>query len=119
MALNVEMVTFDCSDPAKLGGWWAEQFGGTTQELLAGEFTAVTLAEGPKPVPRPSPNPDPKQGGRATNACRRDGAGQHPMRAGETDPNDAGTDFRPPRRSELTTSEKGGGDQRFQLFDTL
>ncbi|HEY2500312.1 MAG TPA: VOC family protein [Mycobacterium sp.] len=59
MALNVEMVTFDCSDPAKLGGWWAEQFGGTTQELLADEFTAVTLLEGPRlgfqKVPDPTP----------------------------------------------------------------
>ena len=24
MALNVEMLTFDCSNPAKLAGWWAE-----------------------------------------------------------------------------------------------
>jgi hypothetical protein len=59
MALNVEMITFDCSDPAKLGGWWAEQFGGTTQELLADEFTAVTLLEGPRlgfqNVPDPTP----------------------------------------------------------------
>ncbi len=36
--------------------------------------------------------PDPQAGGRATNARRRDGAGQHPTRAGETSPNDAGTD---------------------------
>ncbi|MBN4669318.1 VOC family protein, partial [Pandoraea nosoerga] len=36
MALKVEMVTFDCSDPAKLAGWWAEQFDGTTRELLPG-----------------------------------------------------------------------------------
>ena len=59
MALNVEMITFDCSDPAKLGGWWAEQFGGTTQELLADEFTAVTLSQGPQlgfqKVPDPTP----------------------------------------------------------------
>jgi putative transposase len=34
----------------------------------------------------------PKHGGRATNARRRDGADQHPSRAGETSPNDAGTD---------------------------
>ncbi|OBG29276.1 glyoxalase [Mycobacterium alsense] len=59
MALNVEMVTFDCADPARLAGWWAEQFGGTTQELLAGEFVAVTLSAGPKlgfqKVPDPTP----------------------------------------------------------------
>jgi predicted enzyme related to lactoylglutathione lyase len=59
MALNVEMITFDCSDPAKLAEWWAEQFGGTTQELLPDEFTAVSLPQGPKfgfqKVPDPTP----------------------------------------------------------------
>jgi putative transposase len=40
-----------------------------------------------------SPDPrTPKQRGRATNARRRDGADQHPTRAGETSPKDAGTD---------------------------
>ena len=34
----------------------------------------------------------PKQRGRATNARRRDGADQHPTRAGETSPVEAGTD---------------------------
>ncbi|EUA00969.1 glyoxalase-like domain protein [Mycobacterium kansasii 732] len=48
MALSVEMVTFDCNDPAKLAGWWAEQFGGTTRELLPGEFIVVTRAHGPR-----------------------------------------------------------------------
>jgi len=59
MALKVEMVTFDCGDPAGLAGWWAEQFGGTTQEILADEFTAVTLPEGLRlgfqKVPDPTP----------------------------------------------------------------
>jgi len=59
MTLSVEMVTIDCSDPAKLGGWWAEQFGGTTFDLLAGEFTVVTLPEGLRlgfqKVPDPTP----------------------------------------------------------------
>ncbi len=36
-------------------------------------------------------SPDPPAGGRATNARRRDGAGQHPG-VGGTSPNDAGTD---------------------------
>jgi putative transposase len=36
-------------------------------------------------------SPDPQAGGRATNARRRDGAGQHP-RVGETSSDDAGTD---------------------------
>lgn len=48
MTLTVEMVTFDCSNPAKLAGWWAEQFGGTTHELAPGEFIAVTPPEGPR-----------------------------------------------------------------------
>ncbi len=34
----------------------------------------------------------PKHGGRATNARRRDGADQHPACAGETNPDDVGTD---------------------------
>jgi putative transposase len=34
----------------------------------------------------------PKHGGRATKARRRDGAGRHATRIGETSPNDAGTD---------------------------
>ena len=59
MAPNLEMITFDCSDPAKLAGWWSEQFGGTTQELLPGEFFAVIPPEGPRlgfqKVPDPTP----------------------------------------------------------------
>jgi putative transposase len=62
----------------------------------------------------------PKQLGRATNARRRDGADQHPTRAGETSPKDAGTDVskrtcglnrRRPRRAVPNTSPG--------LFDTL
>ena len=48
MALNVEMVTFDSSDPANLAGWWAEQFDGQVQEMLPGEFFAVMRPEGPR-----------------------------------------------------------------------
>jgi predicted enzyme related to lactoylglutathione lyase len=59
MALKVEMVTFDSSDPAKLADWWAEQFDGVAQELLPGEFFAVTRPEGPRlgfqKVPDPTP----------------------------------------------------------------
>ena len=59
MALNVEMVTIDCSDPATLAGWWALQFGGMTHDLLADEFTVVTLPEGLQlgfqKVPDPTP----------------------------------------------------------------
>jgi hypothetical protein len=48
MALNVEMVTFDSSDPAKLADWWAEHFDGQVHELLPGEFFAVSRPEGPR-----------------------------------------------------------------------
>ncbi len=43
------------------------------------------------PHTHPNDPRTPKQRGRATNARRRDGAGQHP-RVGETSPKDAGTD---------------------------
>lgn len=59
MTLKVEMVTFDCGDAAKLARWWADQFGGTTQELIPGEFIAVMPPEGPRlgfqNVPDPTP----------------------------------------------------------------
>jgi hypothetical protein len=99
MTLNVEMVTFDCSDPAKLGGWWAQQFGGTSQELLAGEFTAVTLAEGPKPLPGPSPNPGPpsKEAGPPTPADGTALASTLCVQAKPTRMTREHT-FRPPRR---------------------
>jgi putative transposase len=53
--------------------------------------TAVNLARWGHTHHDPHRTPDPQAGGRATNARRRDGAGQHP-RVGETSPNDAGTD---------------------------
>ncbi|MGH3542806.1 MAG: VOC family protein [Mycobacterium sp.] len=59
MALKVEMVTFDCSDPTKLAGWWAEQFDGTTQELIPGEFIAVTRSDGPRLAFQKVPDPTP------------------------------------------------------------
>ena len=48
MALNVEMVTFDCTDPAPLAEWWAQHFDGQTQELIPGEFIAVIRPDGPR-----------------------------------------------------------------------
>lgn len=48
MALKVEMITFDSTDPARLAGWWADQFDGETRELIPGEFFAVTRPEGPR-----------------------------------------------------------------------
>jgi predicted enzyme related to lactoylglutathione lyase len=59
MTLEVDMVTFDCGDPAMLAGWWAQRFGGITRDVLAGEFTAVVLPEGLQlgfqKVPDPTP----------------------------------------------------------------
>ena len=59
MALKVEMVTVDCSDPAELAGWWAEQIDGKTRELIPGEFVAVSRSGGPtlgfQKVPDPTP----------------------------------------------------------------
>jgi predicted enzyme related to lactoylglutathione lyase len=59
MTLNVEMVTFDCIDPAAVASWWAEQFDGKTRELMPGEFIVVTRSEGPhlgfQKVPDPTP----------------------------------------------------------------
>jgi predicted enzyme related to lactoylglutathione lyase len=48
MGLNIEMVTFDCTDPAALARWWAEQFGGETSELMPGEFVVVNRPDGPR-----------------------------------------------------------------------
>jgi len=61
-------------------------------------------------------SPDPQAGGRANNVRRRDGADQHPACAGETVPDDAGTDAPAAPRPELTTPEKGGADQPTTVF---
>ena len=54
---------------------------------------AVNLARWGQAHHNASPDPrTPKQRGRATNVRRRDGADQHPTCAGETSPDDAGTD---------------------------
>ena len=59
MTLKVEMITFDCTEPAVLAEWWAKQFGGTTRELIPGEFIAVAREQGPtlgfQKVPDPTP----------------------------------------------------------------
>jgi putative transposase len=56
---------------------------------------AVNLARWAQAHHSPPLDPrTPKHGGRATNARRRDGADQHPSCAGETSPEDAGTEVR-------------------------
>lgn len=59
MALKVEMVTFDSTDPAALAAWWAEQLGGTAHDLAPGEFVAVVLPEGPRLAFQKVPDPTP------------------------------------------------------------
>lgn len=59
MSLNVEMVTFDCSDPDALAGWWAEAVGGELNAVAPGEFVMVAREQGPRlgfqRVPDPTP----------------------------------------------------------------
>lgn len=59
MALKMEMVIFDCDEPATLARWWADQFDGESRELIPGEFVAVNRSEGPQlgfqKVPDPTP----------------------------------------------------------------
>ena len=46
MALMVEMVTFDSTDPHALGVWWARQLGGTVQGETDAWFVVVTDVRG-------------------------------------------------------------------------
>jgi putative transposase len=62
----------------------------------------------------------PKHGGRAINARRRDGSGQHDRRADETSSDDAGTYVHSAQdRCEPTTPEKGGAESRSTALGTL
>jgi Glyoxalase-like domain len=47
MALNVEMITFDCDDPDKLAEWWAGALHGTVNPVAPGFFVTVTRPNGP------------------------------------------------------------------------
>ena len=59
MSLDVAMITFDCSDPDALAGWWAEAVGGSVNAVAPGEFVMVALQPGPtlgfQRVPDPTP----------------------------------------------------------------
>ena len=46
--LTVEMVTFDCTDPDRLAGWWSTALGGKVVALVPGDFVVVARAEGPR-----------------------------------------------------------------------
>lgn len=59
MALSVEMITVDCTDPDALARWWAQALGGEVNALLPGEFVVLARPDGPRlgfqRVPEPTP----------------------------------------------------------------
>jgi len=48
MALNVESITFDTTDPQKAAEWWAQAAGGQLTPYVPGEYVAVERQPGPK-----------------------------------------------------------------------
>jgi predicted enzyme related to lactoylglutathione lyase len=48
MALNVESITIDTTDPDKSAQWWAEAAGGQLTPYVPGEYVAVERQPGPK-----------------------------------------------------------------------
>jgi predicted enzyme related to lactoylglutathione lyase len=48
MALNVESITFDTTDPEKAAEWWAQAAGGQLTPYVPGEYVAVERQPGPK-----------------------------------------------------------------------
>jgi predicted enzyme related to lactoylglutathione lyase len=48
MALNVESITFDTTDPDKAAAWWAQAAGGQLTPYVPGEYVAVERQPGPK-----------------------------------------------------------------------
>ncbi|MDH6198858.1 putative enzyme related to lactoylglutathione lyase [Mycobacterium frederiksbergense] len=59
MALKVEMITFDSTDPDALAQWWANAVGGEINAVEPGEFVMVLQDGGPRlgfqRVPDPTP----------------------------------------------------------------
>ncbi|MGV0745376.1 VOC family protein [Mycolicibacterium sp. XJ870] len=59
MALSVEMITFDCSDPDALAQWWSHAVGGDVNAYAPGEFVMLVRPDGPRlgfqKVPDPTP----------------------------------------------------------------
>ena len=47
MALSVENITFDCTDPDRLADWWARVVDGTVNPLAPGFFVIVSRPVGP------------------------------------------------------------------------
>ncbi|MBY3988722.1 VOC family protein [Rhodococcus fascians] len=58
-ALEIAMVTFDCTAPESLATWWASAVDGTVAVAVPGEFAVVTspagLRLGFQKVPDPTP----------------------------------------------------------------
>ncbi|BBY19483.1 VOC family protein [Mycolicibacterium litorale] len=48
MAMTVEMITVDCTDPDVLAAWWAEAAGGEVSAFAPGEFVVVIRESGPR-----------------------------------------------------------------------
>ncbi|OBF40978.1 glyoxalase [Mycobacterium sp. ACS1612] len=48
MALSVESITFDTTDPDRAAQWWAQAAGGQLTPYVAGEYVAVERQPGPK-----------------------------------------------------------------------
>lgn len=48
MALNVESITFDTTDPDKAAEWWAQAAGGQLTPYVPGEYVAVERQPGPR-----------------------------------------------------------------------
>lgn len=48
MDLTAEMVTFDCTDPARLAQWWSTALGGKVVPVVPGEFLIVARETGPR-----------------------------------------------------------------------
>jgi predicted enzyme related to lactoylglutathione lyase len=46
MALKVENITFDCSDPDTLAQWWAQAVGGDVNAVAPGEFVILAQPDG-------------------------------------------------------------------------
>ncbi|MGV9802672.1 VOC family protein [Mycobacterium sp. NPDC003449] len=59
MALTVEMITFDCTDPDALAQWWTQAVGGEVNAFAPGEFVVLNRPDGPRlgfqKVPDPTP----------------------------------------------------------------
>lgn len=59
MALDIAMITFDCSDPDTLAQWWLDAVGGELNAVAPGEFVMVAQQSGVtlgfQKVPDPTP----------------------------------------------------------------